>query len=295
VFDQLQPVTKQERLIHLFACMLLNRFSKCNSKRSFKEKKHMKTRIILPFVAITALILIVGLACNFSISRPTPTPVPTDTPLPTNTPVPPTKTPVPPTKTPIPTLPIFFTEEFDHDPGANWDLFLMGPGYEHTDKLETSFENSRMRFEITGTDIYAYYFYTAHEYDDVRLDLRVENLGVNSQNISLVCRATDDGWYEFSVGSDGMWYLYAQHDGGRYDLLAMAGARMLKMGHATNDYTMICQGDKISMFVNGEELPYSPFKNTVYFFSHGEVGFNISSIKVFPVITEIDWIKISEP
>jgi hypothetical protein len=75
----------------------------------------------------------------------------------------------------------------------------------------------------------------------------------------------------------------------------MAGAATLKQGHATNDYSMICIGDKIHMFVNGTELPYSPFKPQNYYFTDGEVGFNISSLEATPVIADVDWFEVSQP
>jgi len=49
--------------------------------------------------------------------------------------------------------------------------------------------------------MYYYHYYAEQLYDDVRLDMNVDNLGVNSQNVSLVCRMTEAGWYEFSVAA----------------------------------------------------------------------------------------------
>jgi hypothetical protein len=263
----------------------------------------MKRSLSFSFIALAGLVLIVGLACAVT-SKATPTPVPppvqpTLTDVPTVA-VPPTKIVLPtlrPTDTPKPTVgPMdFFTEDFLKDPGDTlWSLLLIGPGQDNEDKLETSFEDGTMRFEIKAKDMYVYYFYEPYTYEDVRLDLKFENIGVNSQNIGLVCRASDNTWYEFSVGSDGYWYLYA-YDDGNYETLAMAGAASLNMGHATNLYTMVCEGDAIHMYVNDVELPYSPFKPLNYFYTDGQVGFNISSLNVTPVIAEIDWFKISQP
>ena len=257
----------------------------------------MKSRISLSFLALAGLIMVVGLACGTTTNTPTiaPPPPPTQVILPTIAPtLIPTQPPPKPTIEPTIGPADYFTEDFSQDPGSLWSLVLRGPGRENTDKITTSFNNGQMRFNITGNDIYAYYFYTPYTYTDVRLDLRVQNIGVNSQNISLVCRANGDDWYEFSVGSDGLWYLYA-HQNGEYDQLAQAGAATLKQGHATNDYTMICVGDKIHMYVNETELPYSPFSPKNYFFTDGEVGFNISSLDVTPVIVDVDWFQISQP
>jgi hypothetical protein len=250
----------------------------------------MKTRNTLPILILSCLVIIFSLACGFSVSTPIP---PTNTPRPTNTFIPPTNTPLP-TRTPVPTQSIFFTEEFSDDLGNLWDLILLGPGRSHAEKLEAEFVDDSMRITIDDEQIYAYYIYNAYDYEDVRLDLRVENLGVNSQNISLICRASADGWYEFSVGSDGLWYLWAQHEG-NYDLLVNGGSLAVLMGHATNEYTMICEGDQISMFINGQEVAYSPFRPLIFYYVDGEVGFNISSLYAYPVITDVEWMRISQP
>jgi hypothetical protein len=253
----------------------------------------MNKRVITPFLVLAGLVVVLGLACGTSTpsSAPTNAPVKVQPPVAvdTNTPA-----PVLPTDTAVPEAPAFFTEEFNQDPSANWTLEFHGPNKSKSDQFSSDIANGKFHIEIGISDLYAYFFYDPYNYDNVRIDMEVENLGVNSQNISLICRADNDQWYEFSVGSDGMWYLYA-YDNGNYDTLAMAGAGNLRQGHATNDYGMSCIGDEIHMYVNGQELLYSPFKVKNYFFYKGQVGFNISSIKSTPVIVNVNWLKINQP
>ncbi len=269
----------------------------------------MKRSPFLPFLALAGAMLIVALACNLTgAAQPTtaPTPVPPTQPPPTKA-IPtiqitfPTATQAPVvTQPPAAAGPLdFFTEEFTTDLNENWDSFYINAGSDtvHDDDIQTSIvDGEAMRFEIKTSDTYVYEMYTPYSYTDVTLSARFENQGVNSQNLSLICRATENGWYEFSVGSDSMWQLYA-YDGNdsNYHLLASGAAATLKQGHEVNDLKMICSGDTISMFVNDTELPYSPFKPINYFFSEGEVGFNISSLTSTPVITEIYWFDISQP
>ncbi|NTV37898.1 MAG: hypothetical protein HGA82_01695 [Anaerolineales bacterium] len=155
------------------------------------------------------------------------------------------------------------------------------------------FSNSRMRIELPEEDLYYYYTYLGQSYDNVRLDLRADNRGVNTNNVSLFCRLSDDGWYEWSVGSGGDWYLYAVQDG--YNLLANGGTNFLKQGKQVNEYSMICKDKLISMFINGEEIKQSPVTDNNYGLRDGSVGFNVSSLAIVPVIVEVDWFKISEP
>jgi hypothetical protein len=151
-----------------------------------------------------------------------------------------------------------------------------------------------MIFNIEAKDLYAYYFYNAMTYDNVRVDMRFENRGVNSQNVSLVCRASEEGWYEFSVTSSGLWYLYANSADG-FTRLKNGGSKAIRQGKAVNEYGMSCNGDKIGLFINGQEVADSPFIEKRYAFRRGQVGFNISSLNVIPVKAEVDWFQISQP
>jgi hypothetical protein len=188
----------------------------------------------------------------------------------------------------------FFTEEFDQDPGSDWVIDILGPGADaNKDTVKTEFTNGRLRVELPKDDLYLYYTFTGFTYDNVRLDLRADNRGVNTNNVSLVCRISDDGWYEWSVGSGGDWYLYAVTD--KYNLLTSGGTNFLKQGKAENEYSMACKDKTISMFVNGQEIKQSPFTDNNYGLREGTVGFNISSLKVTPVIVEVEWLKVSEP
>ena len=260
-----------------------------------------------PILFFTALILLVGLACS-ALSGGGPTPAPTQPPPPTQAPVQPSPTEVPPqptevpateeisapTEPPAPQAQQFFTEEFDQDPGSDWVVDILGPGSEaHKDSVKTDFSNSRMRVELPEKDLYFYYTYTGYSYDNVRLDLRADNRGVNTNNVSLTCRSSNDGWYEWSVGSGGDWYLYAVTD--KYNLISSGGTNFLKQGKEVNEYSLVCQDKKLAMFINGKELKQSPVIDNKYGLREGAVGFNVSSLKITPVIVEVDWFKISEP
>lgn len=190
---------------------------------------------------------------------------------------------------------LFFTEEFDQDPGSDWEFFVLGSGAtDYKDTVKTEVSDSNMRFELPQKNLYVYYIYNGNSYDDVQVELRADNRGVNTNNVSLVCRFNDDGWYEWSVGSGGDWYLYAVSDD-EYNLITNGGTLFLKQGKEVNEYKMVCEGNTISVFVNGNEIKNSPFTDKKYNLRAGSVGFNISSLSVTPVIVEVDWFKVSEP
>jgi hypothetical protein len=255
----------------------------------------MKT--LRPLFLFVVLLLVVGMACSLGSGDNTPVPPqqqatqPPPPPQPVETEAPP---PVvdEPTTAPEPVSQQYFTEEFDQDPG--WDYFLTA-GDE--DKITTEFDNSLMTFDLQETNIYAYYLYEQYEYGDVRIDLRAENRGKNNNNVSLVCRATTDGWYEFSTEGGGLWYLYAvtinDEKKAVYNRIDNGGASSLKQGKEVNEYGMICDGNEITLIVNGKEL--KKVEDKEYSLADGGVGFNISSLNVTPIIVEVDWFKTSEP
>jgi len=256
-----------------------------------------------PLLFFVSLLAIVGLACSAvgGGADPTQAPPPTQpvqviptqsAPEPTE--IPATEPPIPaPTEAPVSQDQPFFTEEFDQDPGS-WVIDILGPGAEaNKDSIETEFTNSRMRIELPEDDLYFYYTFVDYTYENVRIDLRADNRGVNTNNVSLTCRGSKDGWYEWSVGSGGDWYLYAVTD--KYNLMSSGGTTFLKQGKEVNEYSMVCQDKKIAMFINGKEIKQSPVIDNQYGLRDGTVGFNVSSLNVTPVVVEIDWFKISEP
>ena len=233
--------------------------------------------------------------------------------MPTDTSIPHTATPtitLPPsptftltatqTLTPSPTPSKFFTEEFDQPLNEHWAMQIYGPNKKQISKVKSQVKDGDLEVKITGENIYVYYFYDQFSYTNVRLDMRAENSGRRSNNISLICRKSDEGWYEFSVGSDAVWYLFYAYiskntSNTMYTLIASGATLALKQGSDTNEFTMICDGEKITMMVNGMELIGSPVRETIYKLKGGSVGMNVSSLSVTPVIVDVEWLKISQP
>ena len=262
----------------------------------------MKT--LRPLFFFSSLLLIVGLACsalgggNPTTEPPRPEPdvqQPTEPPPPAPTDVPPTEAPVA-TNTSVPEQPAtndeFFKEEFDTSAALdNWDSFTLGTG-EDTD-LVIEQEDDHVLFDLGAEDLYVYYMYLPYEYDNVTVTLNAENRGRNNNNISLVCRMNSDGtqWYEFSVESGGLWYLYAVD--GKYNIIDNGGTNALKQGKEVNEYSLTCDDNKITMTINGNKI--KTVTETKYGFADGMVGFNISSLNVLPITVEVNWFEVKEP
>jgi len=252
-------------------------------------------------IALFVLLLIVS-ACSAQ-------PVATEQPPPTNTPAPPPTATVPPSPTPIPPTPTpefeqYYTEEFEKDL-KYWPSFIVdGSGYggallakEPVDNVILTAENGFFKFDINKTWQWAYATYDPFEYEDVRLDARVENQGTNNNNISLICRYTPEGWYEFNIANSGLYWIYyakvRQEDGyvSYATLIAEGGSNKIKQGLDVNEYTAICQGDTLTLYINGNLTKEAKDDNS----KSGKVGISVSSFQSLPTTVSFDWVKISQP
>ncbi len=187
----------------------------------------------------------------------------------------------------------YFTEEFNQDP--QWGYYVIqGNSNSDINKATYSFKDGSMVFDILDPGLFAYYIYEAFTYKNNRLDIVVDNRGVNSQQVSLVCRLGDEGWYEWAVQSDGLWYLFYATSN-NYTVIANGGSTAIKQGKAVNQYTFICNQDQLSFAINGIEPKGSPYVERKYALREGYAGFSISSLRATPVKIEVDAFRIQEP
>jgi len=226
--------------------------------------------------------------------EPTPTytlePPPTNTPepLPTNTPEPIEPTPEPP---PVDEPLAFYTEEFEGDL-SSYSYFMMS-GDENRMDLFT--DRGKLVFDLQGEYQWVYVTYDEYYYSDVRIDVKAENLGRNSNNVSLICNYSDRlGWYEFNISNGGLYWIYAYSEmEGDWIELARGGSNNVRMGRDVNTYTAICQGNRLALYING--ILEREHVDNRFNFREGLVGFSVSSFDVLPILVEIDFFSISVP
>ncbi len=176
----------------------------------------------------------------------------------TPTEVPATPTPIVPTPTPEPDG--FLIEDFDNEESGLWPYFVVD-GSNSVIAREEIGENASIKegyyqFKLTQSWQWAYAIFDAFEYEDVRIDVSVENRGTNNNGISLICRYSEfDGWYEFNIANNGLYYIYyaaPRFDGFvNYTELADGGSNAIKQGKDINDYTAICEDKTLTLMING--------------------------------------------
>jgi len=183
------------------------------------------------------------------------------------------------------------TEEFDGS--IDWWTWFTTNGDES--QLDIYQDSGKIIFEMYDSNIWAYLTYGEYYYDDVEVHTLVENRGMNSNSISLVCRYDENlGWYEFNVGSDGL-YDILRYDGtlsnGGYTLLANGGSNNIRMGKDFNEYAIQCAGDEMSLWINGV------YTNSVRdrTFKEGLIGISASSYDSTPIIVDFEYVDIIYP
>lgn len=183
----------------------------------------------------------------------------------------------------------YYQSDFDN-PLSDWVYFL-------TQGQESGFtanlDQSKLRIDIQDPNTWLYFYLDPLDVSDVRLDTKVENLGRNNNNVSLVCRQSDAGWYEFNVANNGEYTIF------RYDpalsepyiALFTGGSTAIKTGKGTNEITAICQGNELTLGINGVEVRTVRDNNL----KTGKVGFSVSSFDVTPIIMDFDYFVASVP
>jgi hypothetical protein len=259
-------------------------------------KKPLLTKPIAIFVGIAAFLIFVliggasFLRGMFPFTEQSPTGTPTQEIRLTNTSEP---TVIAETSTPSPQG--FYIEEFDENNPA-WMLFIKS-GKES--EFSQVIDNGKLVVHISPQktdEPWAYLINNEFRYTDVQVEVVTTNMGNNANGVSLVCRYSDSGWYEFRISNDGTYSIYAFGPRGTvpqggYEL-ANAGSPSIHPGNVKNVYTATCKRNKLTLDINGKLVNTS---NARYDFPEGNIGIGFSSPKKLTVDLEFESVKISQP
>lgn len=254
----------------------------------------MKRSAINPVMFLLAIMALVSLACSVDLyGTPTPAPQAEATLLPEQ----PAAT-APPES--IAGAQQFYTEEFDVESNA-WKYMVVN-GAERkivngiVGLMSVRTLGGLLIFDLQGKGAWVYATYEPFTYADVRLDVKVGNRGTNNNNVSLFCRKSDAGWYEFDIANNGMYeVLFGKvvDDTVEYTLIADGGSVEINPGLAENEYGILCQGNVLTLYINGKEA--RSLVDNKYLLPDGKVGIAVSSFRDVPVIVDFFWAKISQP
>jgi len=258
----------------------------------------MYLKTLKPFVFLFVFIMLVSLACLGGDDTPAPeAPPAVQTEAPQQPEVVQTEPPAEPTEPPAPVAEEYFTEEFEGDL-SNWTQnTVLGSNESNESGLSLGIDDGRLVFDITSKQLYVYMTYEPYEYENVTVETYVENRGTNDNNISLICRSSDEGWYEFNIANNGLYNILAAtyNAAGEvvYNFMADGGSNKIKSGKDVNTYKIICKERTLTLYINGFETRVHT--DNQFVLRDGKVGISVSSFNDLPAKVEVDWIKISQP
>jgi hypothetical protein len=259
------------------------------------------------WLAVPLMLGLAILACNFGANpteAPTPRPTRTQRPRATATEAEePTRTPRPtrtpqatqirqPTDTETPEAiesgDVIYATDFDDI--DEWTTIFAVP---ESDNFIAEVRDGKLYVEVGDTETTVYVFYdNPIEQTDVQIDAAVETVaGPNRNNVSLVCRGTEDGWYEFSMNSGGFWFIWRYEAGEGYTSLAEGGSTAINLQRAENHLTATCVEDVLTLYINEQEAG-SVTDDT---FQEGFIGVSVSTFDLSGAGVEFDTLIVSVP
>ena len=212
---------------------------------------------------------------------------------PTATPLPPTAT-ARPSSTPRPTatatpLPGQISFAADFGDMNSWPSFSIPRDKSYSVQQRAG----GLYVEVNSADSSAYLmspFDFSSPDIQIEADVKITD-GPNRNNISLLCRATRDGWYEFSILTGGLYDIW-RFDG-RYTSLVSGGSNAIRIGrNQTNHLTAVCQGNQLTFFANNVEL--TSIRDT-HFEKTGSFGFSVSAFDIPGVGVVLDRLVAGKP
>lgn len=185
---------------------------------------------------------------------------------------------------------VYFSTNFDGGLGG-WFSYLMTES--SPDSFTAQTISDRLQINIVERDTWAYFIYSEIDFADVKIDVIAENLGNNNNNVSLICRESELGWYEFNIANNGLYYIYWFDDANVHNYIPLfsGGSRKINMGKDINEYSAVCDGDQLTLIINGEEIRTVRDNHL----ESGKVGLSVSSFDFYPVIIEFDHFTASVP
>ncbi len=176
---------------------------------------------------------------------------------------------------------VILRDEFDDDINKNWGMKIVS-GLE--EQLLWSQSNGKFRLQLLPPNDTNFVFLRKDaNYKDVIVQAEVENYAQLDNAYSLICRATDAGWYELRISSQGYYELlrYDQYlaDQGKNAYTnyfeKRLGSTLINSGLEKNVFALSCEGNQLKVFINGEQVYVDKRPLTIEddTYTEGTIGF----------------------
>ena len=157
---------------------------------------------------------------------------------------------------------VLFKDDFSSST-SGWDRFKSAEG---------TMDYDGGAFRIVVNALQVSFWSTPHkDFSDVRLEVDAGKIaGPDENRIGLICRYAGNQYYFFVISSDG-YYGIGFFNNGQAALLGqseMQSSNQIKTGASINHLRADCNGDALSLYVNGSQLAQVHDPNL----KHGDVG-----------------------
>ncbi len=177
-----------------------------------------------------------------------------------------------------------FRDDLSKDISKDWGLKIIS-GIEN--QLIFSQEDGQFRLELLpGNNTNFAFINKGKNYKDVVVQAEVRYLESSAAYVSVICRASDKGWYELRINSQGYYevlkfdqYLKDQGKNAYTDLVGeQLRSPLVKIGKEINRLALSCSGNQLMAFINNEQLfkDRRPLVITDDSFSEGTIGFGVT-------------------
>ena len=265
-------------------------------------------------VIILPIIMVFLLSCELlggkATEEPTQVVIEVPTLAPATLPPPPTQKPTEePTEEPTLALPTLepTPEGFDATT-ASWEPFVVAG-----DKTKDFWKQSgdKILFEMPSPETYAYAFAEDVNLGDVEVKVVAKTKDSFQNGVAVVCRQSDEGWYELRVHTVGMYagsYSLYRYSAQMADERKNPYVNVMKdldrvftndlNGGSNNTNTIVfaCLGNQLQVFINGKQQFRPPTKDVIFtddVLTQGSVGFGAMSFGKGKVNVEIDLTQMS--
>jgi S1-C subfamily serine protease len=144
----------------------------------------------------------------------------------------------------------------------------------------------RVYMEINTTDTITYLFHDTFWASDVYVESEVTKVGgPNRMNSSIVCRASDVGWYEFSITSGGYWDIWKYYNG-TFESLASGPSQYINVQSAPNLLQAECKGTDLTFWVNEKFVGSTTDRDM----TEGQVGFSLTTLDLKGARVEFEYL-----
>ncbi len=193
----------------------------------------------------------------------------------------------------------YFVDEFD---GSYLDYLLQLEVPEQPKDFAELTSSQRLKFEMPNSEVYSYVYNTGWVYDNVYVEAMAETISGNRNGMSVLCRVSDYGWYEFRISTRGLYsgsYEFYRYDPslksqGKNPYVNLLGLERvftndIKTGFNTNTIGMECNGSYFYLYINDVLQTRHNKDLTDNYLADGYVGVGAMSFADGPARIEFEY------